>query len=134
MASRRQAREQALALLYEADIKDLDPRQLLEELELAPDPYAEQLVRGVAEHKGELDGLLGELAEDWEVPRMAVVDRNVLRMGLFELAHLPETPPEAILAEAVELASEYSTEASSRFVNGVLAAAAAKLGRGSPAR
>jgi N utilization substance protein B len=122
--SRREARERALSLLYEAEIKEQSPVDLLAELPVDPDPFAADLVRGVAEHCDELDGVITGFAIDWALDRMPVVDRNVLRLAVFELLHRPDTPVGAVISEAVELAKRYSTEDSGRFVNGVLASVA----------
>jgi N utilization substance protein B len=123
--SRREARERALSLLYEAELKEQAPADLLRELAVDPDPFAVDLVRGVGEHQAELDEVIARYAIDWAIDRMPVVDRNVLRLGVFELLHRPEIPVGAVISEAVELAKRYSTEDSGRFVNGVLAGVAA---------
>ena len=122
--TRREARERALGLLYEADAKGVDVREVLAELPVAPDPYAADVAAGVAEHVEEIDGWLRRFARDWAVERMPVVDRMLLRMGVYELLQRPDVPTSAILAEAVELARDYSTDDSSRFVNGVLGSVA----------
>ena len=88
---------------------------------MAPDPYAVALVRTVEARQADIDGLIGAAAIGWEVDRMAVVDRNVLRLAVAELLEYPDVPTPVILNEAVELASAYSTDDSGRFVNGVLA-------------
>ena len=122
--TRREARERALGLLYEADAKGIDVREVLAELPVPPDPYAADVVSGVAEHLDEIDDWLRRFARDWAVERMPVVDRMLLRMGVYELLQRPDVPTPAILAEAIELAKEYSTDDSGRFVNGVLATVA----------
>lgn len=118
---RRQARERALSLLYEAELKDLPPRQLLATLPVEPLRFAIDLLEGVDDHAAEIDGYIGRFARGWALGRMPAVDRALLRMAVFELLHRPDVPTGAVLAEAVELAGRYSTEDSSRFVNGVLA-------------
>jgi len=118
--TRHQARERALSLLYEADMKDVDPAVVLEALPAAPDPLAAELVSGVAAQRARIDELVGAAAVGWEVDRMAAVDRAVLRIATFELLARPETPVAVVIDEAVELAKEYSTDASAGFVNGVL--------------
>ena len=123
MASRRQARRQALDILFQADVTGADPLRVREEWELAGkpvDPFARDLVEGVAAHRPEIDELLGRTAEEWTVDRMASLDRTILRIACFELLHRPDTPPGAAIDEAVEAAKELSTEDSSRFVNGIL--------------
>ncbi|MCY4102979.1 MAG: transcription antitermination factor NusB [bacterium] len=123
----RGARERALALLYEAEARQLDTLELLRRQHLPPQPLAAELVEGVAVHGAAIDELLGEVAVDWSVPRMAPVDRAILRLAVYELAHRPQTPTAVVLNEAVELANLYSTESSSRFVNGVLATVARQV-------
>ena len=121
MAPRRESRERALGLCYEREARAISADQLLDDLPAAPDAYAEELLRGVEQHEPELDGLLREYSEHWAVERMPAVDRAVLRLGCFELAHEPEVPTAVVISEAVELAKQYSTENSGRFVNGLLA-------------
>ena len=118
---RRQARERALSLLYEADVKGAAPAEVLAGLPVEPDRFAVELVAGVGEHGDEVDGWLRRYARDWAVERMPALDRALLRMGVFELLHRPDVPTGVVLSEAVELAARYSTEDSGRFVNGVLA-------------
>ena len=119
--SRREARERALGLLYEADAKEVAVADVLATLPVDPDPYAVAVARGVDDNRAELDALLGRFAREWTVDRMPVVDRTLLRMAVYELLHEPEVPTGAILSEAVELAKAYSTDDSGKFVNGVLA-------------
>ena len=78
------------------------------------------LYDGVVAHQSEIDQRLAETAENWRLTRMAAVDRNVLRLGAYELIHMPDTPPNVVLDEAIELARRYGTADSSAFVNGVL--------------
>jgi len=123
VASRRQARRQALDILYQADVTGADPHLVLEGWERVGkpiDPFARELVEGVAAQRSEIDGHLQRLAEDWTVDRMASLDRTILRIACFELLHRPDTPPGAAIDEAVQAAKELSTEDSSRFVNGIL--------------
>jgi N utilization substance protein B len=82
--------------------------------------HAEALVRGVKVHQGKIDELISQYAEHWELDRMAVVDRNVLRAGIFELLWVPDVPPKVVINEALEVAKKFSTHESSRFINGVL--------------
>ncbi len=90
-------------------------------------PFASQLVRGVVENGPELDELISRHAKDWSIERMPVIDRNLLRMALFEMLHLEDIPGPVAINEAVELAKIYSTEDSSRFVNGLLGSVSAEL-------
>jgi N utilization substance protein B len=126
-APRHQARERALTLLYEAELKGAPPSEVIDELLMAPDAYTGQLVRTVESRATEIDGLIGAAAIDWDIDRMAVVDRNVLRLAVAELLECPEVPTAVVLNEAVELASAYSTDDSGRFVNGVLATLAGQI-------
>jgi N utilization substance protein B len=121
--SRRAARKLALDLLYEADLLERSVANVLvhrmREEEL--DAYALTLVRGVDRNRVELDGLISEHARDWKLSRMPVVDRNLLRLGLYEILHEDDVPLAVAIDEAVELAKELSTDDSPRFVNGLLA-------------
>jgi N utilization substance protein B len=131
-APRHQSRERALTLLYEAELKGESPSAVLAALAVAPDPYVAALVTAVADRKDEIDALVGGAAIGWDVDRMAVVDRNVLRLATAELLGEEDVPTAVILNEAVELASAFSTDDSGRFVNGVLASIAVTV-RGAPA-
>ncbi|MBU6216806.1 MAG: transcription antitermination factor NusB [Acidobacteria bacterium] len=124
---RREARERAVHLLYEADTKTAHVASVLEAQAARPDPYAADLALGVDEQRAALDGLIAELATGWTLDRMPLLDLTVLRVGTFELLHRPEVPTAVVLSEATELASRYGTDDSSRFVNGVLAAAARRV-------
>ncbi|MBV8980705.1 MAG: transcription antitermination factor NusB [Acidimicrobiia bacterium] len=120
LGTRRQARELALSLLYEADTKTVAPSAILADFPIEPDPFAADLVAGVGEHQAEIDDLIRRFARDWTIDRMPVVDRNLLRIGIYELLQRPDVPTAALISEAVELARRYSTEESGRFVNGML--------------
>ncbi|MYI56444.1 MAG: transcription antitermination factor NusB [Acidimicrobiia bacterium] len=123
----RAARERALALLYEADAREVEILELLGRQDLPPSPLAAELIEGVATGGAAIDELLEEVAVDWSVARMAPVDRAILRLAAYELAHRPQTPTAVVLNEAVELANLYSTASSGRFVNGVLATIARRV-------
>ena len=125
--SRRQARERALSLLYEASAKDQTAGAVLHDLPVPPDEFTVDLVRGVESSIEELDGLIASHAIDWALDRMPVVDLTLLRVATYELCHRPDIPTAAVISEAVELAGEYSTDESGRFVNGVLAAIAGEV-------
>ena len=118
---RHQARERALSLLYEGDLKGEAPSAVLAGLAVPPDPYTVTLLGAVEARGPEIDRLIGDAAIGWELDRMAVVDRNVLRLAVAELLGESDLPVAVILNEAVELATGYSTDESGRFVNGVLA-------------
>lgn len=103
-------------------------RAVLSEQAVAADRYAEQLVEGVDDSRGELDELIGELApKGWTLARMATLDLCVLRVACWELMHSADVPTGVILSEAVALAESYGTDDSPRFVNGLLAAAGARV-------
>ena len=120
LGTRRQARELALSLLYEADTKGATPDAVLAEFPIDPDPFAADLVAGVGAHQDEIDAVIRRFAKDWTLERMPVIDRNLLRIGVYELVYRPDVPMPAVISEAVELARRYSTEESGRFVNGML--------------
>ena len=124
-SQRRQVRERALGLLYEAETKGADMAELLADQELPLDPYAHTLVSGAAEHQNEIDARLEEFSERWPVARMPALDRAILRLASFELAHSTDISVAVIINEAVELAHEYSTPASAGFINGLLSQVAA---------
>lgn len=126
-APRHQARERALSLLYEADLKGDSPRSVLDGLAVVPDPYTVEVVSAVGSRGTEIDRLIDEASIGWDLDRMAAVDRNVLRLAVAELLQCPDVPTAVILNEAVELAVAYSTDDSGRFVNGVLATLATRL-------
>lgn len=118
---RRGARKIALDVLFERDLSGGSVPEILERYDPAPaHEFAGTLVRGVVGHQAELDALIAGYAEDWTIERMPVVDRNLLRLGAFELLYLDDVPAAVTINEAVELAKTYSTEDSGRFVNGIL--------------
>ena len=127
VGTRREARERALSLLYEADAKTESPSAILDQLELVPEEFAADLVRGVDTHQDQLDELIRRYSKSWKLERMPVVDRTLLRMAIYELAHRPDVPTGAIISEAVELAKRYSTDDSGKFVNGMLSRIAEEL-------
>jgi transcription antitermination protein NusB len=109
-----------LSLCYELDVRGSSVDDLLAGLPAPPDAYATELVRGVEDHREEVDALIRKYADRWALERMPVIDRNLLRIAVFELAHRPEVPVAVAISEAVELAKRYSTDDSGRFVNGML--------------
>lgn len=123
-ATRLEARERALHLLYEADLRSEDPAAVLAAQVVPPDAYTVVLVQGVGDHLEEVDDIIGRRSVGWTVARMPVMDRAVLRMAAFELLHRDDVPTAVVINEAVELAKRYSTDESGRFVNGVLSAVA----------
>ncbi len=150
---RRRSREIALQILHQMDAggePQLDARQMIARYfaHLADDqapvsdeegpgePAAridrdliEELVRGVSEHRAEIDALLTSLSRNWRLERMGIVERNVIRIALYELRHAPSVPTAVVLNEAVELAKRYGTAEGVAFVNGLLDRAANEIGR-----
>lgn len=121
---RSQSRERALTLLYEADTKNVSGHMVIAGLVEPPDAVSLLIVRGVADNQEAIDGLISEHADGWTLNRMPCLDRNILRMATFELLHRLDIPQAVILDEAVQLAKTFSTDDSSRYVNGVLSAVA----------
>jgi transcription antitermination protein NusB len=129
VASRREARRQAIDVLYQADVTGADPRSVLEDWHAAGrqvDAFARELVEGVAATASELDQVLAAYSEHWTLARMASVDRVVLRLGIYELRHRDDVPTAVAIDEAVRAAKELSTEDSGAFVNGILGRVAAE--------
>ncbi len=127
--TRREDREVALAILYEADMTG-DPIVDVLDRQLDDEGYSIELAQGVAGVVIDLDAAIDRTSNDWPVSRMAGIDRSILRMAVYELMHRPEIPTTAILSEAVGLANDYSTEKSAPFINGILATLATQI-RGS---
>lgn len=127
VGSRREHRERALSLLYEAEVKEMTPAELVADQPLRPDPFVVDLVLGVGTHQLAIDELISRYAIDWTLDRMPAIDRNLLRLAVFELRERPDIPLGAVISEAVELAKVYSTDESGRFVNGVLSSVAAEV-------
>jgi transcription antitermination protein NusB len=125
MSARSKARKRAIDVLYEADLRGMDPiRTLAERVALADPPvndYTVSLVEGVGVHRLRIDEILTDYAEGWSVERMPDVDRAVLRLAVYELLWREDVPAAVVIDEAVELAKSLSTDESPKFVNGVLA-------------
>lgn len=127
MTRRSRGREIALQVLYQmeqnpgidpAEVRKFIERRLLGDRRLVE--YTEGMVAGVLANKPRIDALISDAAENWRIDRMAAIDRNILRLGAYEMVFRPEVPPKVAITEALELAKRYSTAQSSRFVNGVL--------------
>src|ERR671918_2880577 len=125
MGRRRKAREVALQVLYQLDLRgDDDPTPHSDEFwvrhPVEPDTrrYAEALVRGTKQYQAKADELIQQWAEHWELDRMAVVDRNILRLAVYEMMEEAEVPPKVAINEAIEIAKKFGTADSSRFING----------------
>lgn len=121
--SRREARERALELAYEAEARKWSVDELLASLILEPEPFTATLLRAAELQKDRAEELIAARAKGWTLVRMPVIDRLVMRLAVAEML-TASTPTGVILSEAVELATRYSTDESGRFVNGVLAAVA----------
>ncbi len=124
---RRDARERALGLLYEAETKGCTGGEVLAALPVPAAEFAAALVAAVDEHHERIDGLLGEFAKGWSVARMPALDRAALRMATAELMTRPDVPTAVVLNEVVDLAKRFSTDDSGRFVNGLLAKIATEV-------
>lgn len=122
---RSNARERALHVLYEAEAKGISTSAVLEAQVLRVDEMTIEIVNGVESRNAAIDEMIAEHATGWTLARMPSIDRNVLRIGSFELLGRPEVPVAVIINEAVEMAKTFSTDESGRFVNGVLSAVAA---------
>jgi len=130
--TRRQARVVALQTLFEVDsVNHAAEAVMAQRLEEKPLPteaaaFAQQIVSGVLAHKSQLDRLITEMAPDWPLEQMAVVDRNILRIAIYEIIVDSQTPVKVAINEAVELAKLFGSDSSRRFVNGVLGTLVAK--------
>ncbi len=126
MARRSRAREVALQLLFQRDQNATVDRHLIERFvrnrlrDANLEPFCLGLFDGVVSRQADIDKRLADAAENWRIPRMATVDRNVLRLGAFELLYTADTPPAVVIDEAINLARRYGSADSPAFVNGVL--------------
>ncbi len=130
MPSRHRSRHRALQVLFTRDVRRQSPEEAIaafyetlyseeSEVEIAPDPFMEELVRGTARKAEEIDRLITQHSEHWRLDRMPAVDRNVMRMAIYEMIEV-RTPPPVVIDEALELARRFSGEESVPFINGVL--------------
>ncbi len=126
MSARSKARKAALDFLYEGDIRNRSALEILNErittLDYLIRDYTKNLVTGVSEKKNKIDEIILMRAKGWDLDRMPVLDRNILRLAAYELLWLTDTPENVAISEAVELAKSLSTEESANYINGVLAA------------
>lgn len=126
MRKRTIAREHALQILYQLDLRGPEVLEEIDELlsEVTKDPevisFAKELVMGTWEHRAPIDQHIEQVATNWELPRMAAVDRNILRLATFELCFCEGIPPLVSINEAIEMAKKFSTKNSGPFVNGIL--------------
>ena len=124
---RSSARERAVHFLYEAESRSLPVSVIVAAQILAVDDLVSLLTSGVAARQSQLDEMITEYSHTWTIHRMPAIDRNVLRLAIYELLDRPEVPVAVIINEAVELAKRFSTEESGRYVNGVLSAIAKQV-------
>ena len=124
---RSSARERAVHFLYEAESRSLPVSVIVAAQILAVDDLVSLLTSGVAARQSQLDEMITEYSHTWTIHRMPAIDRNVLRLAIYELLNRPEVPVAVIINEAVELAKRFSTEESGRYVNGVLSAIAKQV-------
>jgi len=127
MRKRTQSREHALKILYQAELTrrviHLATDKYWSEFETIDDhvrSFADRVTLGIEKHLDDIDDKISESATNWQLKRMAVIDRNVLRIGVFELLYTLDIPPKVAINEAVELAKKYGDIESSKFVNGIL--------------
>ena len=134
---RTKARERAVQALYQIDVAATDLDEALSRFWKSFEPVerevmqvAEELVRGVARHRRELDAAIEAVSQNWRLDRMARVDRNVLRLAAFELLHQGDVPVKVVINEAIELGKKFGSESSGAFINGVLDRVAGALPAG----
>ena len=126
MGRRRKSRESALQVLYQLNITKQEATAAFTQFEeyFLPDGVAEdfvkRLVHGVLEHRPELDRLIEQYSEHWRIDRIDMIDRNILRMALFELLYCEEIPPKVTINEAIDLGKRFGSEDSGSFINGIL--------------
>jgi len=135
MGARTSAREAALQMLYAVEAGEESVEHVIRQFwrqtpgDAEGRAYADELVRGITEGQEAVDGLIRAASENWRLERMTRVDRNILRVAAYELAHATDVPRAVAIDEAVELAKRFGTEDSSKFVNGVLERIASELAR-----
>ena len=126
MRNRTKSREYALQMLYQADIRHAGCDDILQEFWEEQTPaeevksFAIQLFSGTLEHLPDIDVLITTHADNWDLKRMAVIDRNILRLGVYELRYVEDVPPKVCINEAIELAKRFGDAESSKFINGIL--------------
>ena len=136
MGQRRRARECALQMLFQIDLTGVAPEEVFgtfwrtQNVEPSVRSFSEQLVLGVYEEREATDRLIAGAADRWKLDRMPVVDRNVLRMAVYELLQQPETPAAVVIDEAIEVAKKFGSAESGGFINGILDAVRRRVERG----
>lgn len=125
--SRRRAREYALQILFQIDLTSSELNQKLKDdfwegnrEDNDVKEFTESIVRGATEHIASLDDVIRNAAANWQLERMAVIDKNILRIAAYELIYMPDIPPSVTINEAIEISKKYSTEESASFINGIL--------------
>ncbi len=133
MGKRRKAREATLQILFQLDFNSSESAQTINHYwrnkKIAPEikEYGQWLVKGIISHQKEIDKIIQSFSEHWRLSRMAVVDRNILRMAIFELLYEGNVAPAIVINEAIEIAKKYSGQQAALFVNGILDAISKKL-------
>jgi N utilization substance protein B len=126
MGARRKARELALQMLYQHDLSGNSPDAIVgtfEDLQKSKPTtrdFATRIFRGTVDHLSQIDEMITAQADNWRLSRMAVVDRNIIRMSVYEFMHENDTPKLVIIDEAIEIAKKFGTQKSSQFINGIL--------------
>jgi N utilization substance protein B len=126
MGARRKARELALQMLYQHDLSGNLPEAIVDTFEdlqkskANTREFATRIFRGTVDHLAEIDEMITAQADNWRLSRMAVVDRNIIRMSVYEFMHENDTPKLVIIDEAIEIAKKFGTQKSSQFINGIL--------------
>ncbi len=126
MGARRKARELALQMLYQHDLSGNPPDAILstfEDLQKSKPStreFATRIFKGTVEHQEAIDQMIVQQADNWRLSRMAVVDRNIIRMSIYEFLHEQDTPKLVVIDEAIEIAKKFGTQKSSQFINGIL--------------
>ncbi len=124
MAARSKARKRALDILFESEVRGVPLGSTLDERVIAAEPpvneYTVELIRGISEHKARLDEVVATYAQGWSLERMPAVDRNALRIGVYEILYVDGVPDAVAVSEAMNLVRDLSTDESPNFVNGVL--------------
>jgi|SRR5439155_6864336 len=126
MGARRKARELALQMLYQHDLSGNTPETVIstfEDLQKSKPnirEFATKIFKGTIDHMQEIDDMIVQQADNWRLSRMAVVDRNIIRMSIYEFLHEQDTPKLVIIDEAIEIGKKFGTQKSSQFINGIL--------------
>jgi len=126
MGARRKARELAVQMLYQYDLSGNAPDMIIDTFEdlqkSKPNTreFATKIFRGTVDHIADIDGMIQAQAENWRLSRMAVVDRNIIRLSVYEFLHETGTPKLVVIDEAIEIAKRYGNDKSSQFINGIL--------------